>query len=148
MRTYPCVVSVYGARSAVFVRTGRVLSITSQAILSFFEGFHRHRNFVVSTRSSLVWYRVGMNVSLLTTNRTNKYAHVLTCHGHVWHLLYIKITFFKICAVIWPHPVVGIKGWYKNAKYVEHVTTVHLFKTVFKGPSAQNKWYRYNSTYT
>ena len=28
-RTYPCVTSVFGARSAVFVRTGRVLPITS-----------------------------------------------------------------------------------------------------------------------
>ena len=46
MRTYPCVMSVFGARSAVFARTGRVLSITSQATRNFIvlEGIHRHRN--------------------------------------------------------------------------------------------------------
>ena len=42
----PCVMSVFGARSAVFARTGRVLSITSQATRNFIvlEGIHRHRN--------------------------------------------------------------------------------------------------------
>ena len=46
MRTYLCVMSVFGARSAVFARTGRVLSITSQATRNFIvlEGFDRHRN--------------------------------------------------------------------------------------------------------
>ena len=36
MRTYLCVMVMYGARSAVFVRTGRVLSITSQATRNLF----------------------------------------------------------------------------------------------------------------
>ena len=36
MRTYICVISMYGARSAVFVCTGRVLSITSQATRNLF----------------------------------------------------------------------------------------------------------------
>ena len=46
MRTYLCVMSMHAARSAVFVRTGRVLSITCQATRNFccWRGFHRHRN--------------------------------------------------------------------------------------------------------
>ena len=49
MRTYLCVVSMFGARSAVFVCTGRVLSITCQATRNFIvrEGFHRHRNLLL-----------------------------------------------------------------------------------------------------
>ena len=46
MRTYLCVMSVFGARSAVFARTGRVLSITCQATrnLIVLEGIDQHRN--------------------------------------------------------------------------------------------------------
>ena len=46
MRTYLRVLSMNGARSAVFARTGRVLSITSQATRNFIvlEGIDRHRN--------------------------------------------------------------------------------------------------------
>ena len=49
MRTYPCVMNMHGARSAVFVRTGRVLPITCQATrnLIVLEGTHRHRNMLL-----------------------------------------------------------------------------------------------------
>ena len=49
MRTYLCVLSMHAARSAVFVRTGRVLSITCQATRNFIvlEGIHRHRNLLL-----------------------------------------------------------------------------------------------------
>ena len=85
MRTYPCVVGMYGARSAVFVRTGRVLPITSQATRNLFvlEVSTGTVTCVVSTRCSLDWYRVSLTVSL-KTNRTNKYAHVPMCRKHVW----------------------------------------------------------------
>ena len=46
---------------------------------------------VVSTRCSLVWYRVGLNVAL-KTNRANKCAHVLVCREHVCR------TVLSVCA--------------------------------------------------
>ena len=62
MRTYLCVTSMHAARSAVFVRTGRVLSITSQATRNLFvlEGTHRHRNLLFQlvvhwSGTGLVW---------------------------------------------------------------------------------------------
>ena len=66
MRTYLCAVCMYGARSAVFVRTGRVLPITCQATRNLFvlEVSTGTVTCVVSTRCSLVWYRVGLTVPL------------------------------------------------------------------------------------
>ena len=85
MRTYLCVMGMHAARSAVFVRTGRVLSITCQATRNLFvlEVSTGTVTCVVSTRCSLGWYRVGLTVPL-NGNRTNKCAHVLVCHEHVW----------------------------------------------------------------
>ena len=70
MRTYLCVTSVYGARSAVFARTGRVLSITCQATrnLIVLEGFDRHRNLLLPER------KIGTRVHVL-----------LVLHVHVAH---------------------------------------------------------------
>ena len=62
MRTYPCVMSMHAARSAVFVRTGRVLSITSDVTRNFIvlEGITRHRNVLFQlvvhwSGTGLVW---------------------------------------------------------------------------------------------
>ena len=83
MRTYLCVMSVSGARSAVFARTGRVLSITSQATRNFLV-LEVSTGTVTCCYNSMFtgMYRVGMNVPL-KTNRANKYAHVHMCHKHV-----------------------------------------------------------------
>ena len=49
MSTHLCVMRMHAARSAVLVRTGRVLSITCQATRNFIvlEGTHRHRNLLL-----------------------------------------------------------------------------------------------------
>ena len=80
---HTCVMGMCGARSAVFVRTGRVLSITSQATRNLFV-LEVSTGTVTCCFNSLFtgMYRVGMNVPL-KTNRTNKYVHVHICHGHV-----------------------------------------------------------------
>ena len=78
MRTYLCVVSVFGARSAVFARTGRVLSITSQATrnLIVLEGIDRHRNLLfqlVVHWNVLGWYECS------TDNKPRKQVCARTC---------------------------------------------------------------------
>ena len=92
MRTYICVISMYGARSAVFARTGRVLSITSQATRNFLV-LEVSTGTVTCCFNSMFtgMYPVGMNVPL-KTNRANKYAHVHMCHKHVWR------TVCSVCA--------------------------------------------------
>ena len=79
---------MHGARSAVFVRTARVLPSRSQATrnLSFFEVSRAPITVVVSTRCFTVLVRVGLYF-LLNGNRANVYAHVVVVREHVWRTL-------------------------------------------------------------
>ena len=79
---------MYGARSAVFVRTARVLPSPSQATrnLSFPEVFTGARHVVVSTGCFTGLVRVGVSF-LLNGNRANVYAHVVVVREHVLHTL-------------------------------------------------------------
>ena len=73
MRTYLCVMDMFGARSAVFVRTGRVLSITCQATRNFIvlEGFDRHRNLLFQL---VVLWNVPGGYECSTENKPCKQA--------------------------------------------------------------------------
>ena len=79
---------MFGARFAVFARTGRVLPSPSQATrnLSFPEVFTGARHVVVSTGCFTVLVRVGVYFPLIG-NCANVYAHVVAVREHDWRTL-------------------------------------------------------------
>ena len=90
--TWPWCMSMFGARSAVFVRRARVLPRPLYATRNlWFLRFHRHQHPVVSTCCFTGMARVGVKIPQ-DGNRANKYSNVAVMHKHVWR------TVCSVCA--------------------------------------------------
>ena len=88
MRTYLCVVIMFGARFAVFDRTERMLFSTCQATRNFFV-------LEVSTGTVTLLFQLVILLEMVLDGLkfpldepcTNKYAHVVVVREHVWRTL-------------------------------------------------------------